>query len=184
MVLSGTSQRALYNLGLTYIPIINVNNNCSTGSTALYLANSAVKGGQVQCAMALGFERMKPGSLSTNFPDRASPLSLWRLRTEDLEREVIATNFGPSSARMFDNGAQEYFMKYGGSVEHLAKIGMPFLTCINLTLGTLISLKKSQAFIKQFLFSIPGWLECGTGFSSPKDYEESHKVHVQSYICV
>ncbi|KAF8724828.1 hypothetical protein AX14_008577 [Amanita brunnescens Koide BX004] len=119
---STSGQRALYNLGLTYIPIINVNNNCSTGSTALYLANSAVKGGQVQCAMALGFERMKRGSLSTNFPDRPSPLALWHLRTEELEREVIAPNFGPFSARMFDNGAQEYFMKYGGGIEHLAKI--------------------------------------------------------------
>ena len=73
---------------------------------------------------------MKRGSLSTNFPDRPSPLALWHLRTEELEREVIAPNFGPFSARMFDNGAQEYFMKYGGGIEHLAKIGMPFLTCI------------------------------------------------------
>ena len=80
--------------------------------------------------MALGFERMKPGSLSTNFPDRTSPLALWQFRTEDLEREVITANSGPFSARMFDNGAQEYFMKYGGGVEHLAKIGMSFLTCI------------------------------------------------------
>ena len=80
--------------------------------------------------MALGFERMKPGSLSTNFPDRTSPHVLWQLRTEDLEREVIAANSGPIAARMFDNGAQEYFMKYGGGAEHLAKIGMSFLICI------------------------------------------------------
>lgn len=123
-------QRALYNLGLTYIPIVNVNNNCSTGSTALYLANSAVRSGQVQCAMVLGFERMKPGSLSTNFPDRVSPLALSHLRTQELERDVIAENHGPSAARMFDNGAQEYFMKYGGGVEHLAKIGVLSLTSL------------------------------------------------------
>ena len=123
-------QRALYNLGLTYIPIVNVNNNCSTGSTALYLANSAVRSGQVQCAMALGFERMKPGSLSTNFSDRVSPLALSHLRTQELERDVISENHGPSAPRMFDNGAQEYFMKYGGGVEHLAKIGVLFLTSL------------------------------------------------------
>ena len=35
---STSGQRALYELGMTGIPIVNVNNNCSTGSTALYLA--------------------------------------------------------------------------------------------------------------------------------------------------
>ncbi|KAF8624860.1 hypothetical protein AX15_005739 [Amanita polypyramis BW_CC] len=119
---STSGQRALYNLGLTYIPIVNVNNNCSTGSTALYLANLAVKNGQVECAMALGFERMKPGSLSTNFPDRPSPMQLSVIHTHELERGVITENHGPLTARMFDNGAQEYFTKYGGNVEHLAKI--------------------------------------------------------------
>ncbi len=81
--------------------------------------------------MALGFERMKPGSLSSHFPDRVSPLALSHLRTQELERDVIAAeNHGPSAARMFDNGAQEYFMKYGGGVEHLAKIGVLSLTSL------------------------------------------------------
>ena len=35
---STAGQRALYEVGMSGIPIINVNNNCSTGSTALYLA--------------------------------------------------------------------------------------------------------------------------------------------------
>ena len=38
-------QRALYTVGMTGIPVINVNNNCSTGSSALYLAASAVRNG-------------------------------------------------------------------------------------------------------------------------------------------
>jgi acetyl-CoA acetyltransferase len=37
---STAGQRALYDVGLTGIPIINVNNNCSTGSTALFLVAS------------------------------------------------------------------------------------------------------------------------------------------------
>uniref|UniRef100_UPI0035640DD7 thiolase family protein n=1 Tax=Paraconexibacter sp. TaxID=2949640 RepID=UPI0035640DD7 len=49
-------QRAVYQFGATGIPVVNVNNNCATGSTALYLARQAIKGGQVDCAMALGFE--------------------------------------------------------------------------------------------------------------------------------
>jgi acetyl-CoA acetyltransferase len=48
---------------MTGIPIINVNNNCSTGSSALYLAANAVRSGQFDCSLALGFEKMFTGSL-------------------------------------------------------------------------------------------------------------------------
>ena len=47
---STSGQRALYEVGMTGIPIVNVNNNCSTGSTALYLARQAVESGAVDCA--------------------------------------------------------------------------------------------------------------------------------------
>ncbi|PFH50718.1 hypothetical protein AMATHDRAFT_144343 [Amanita thiersii Skay4041] len=119
---STSGQRALYNLGLTHIPVVNVNNNCSTGSAALYQANMAVKYGQAECTLALGFERMKPGSLGTNFPDREPPTLILNQRSAELEQEILGANHGPGAPRMFDNGAQEYFMKYGGGVEHLAKI--------------------------------------------------------------
>lgn len=59
---STSGQRALYELGMTGIPIVNVNNNCSTGSTALYLAAQAIRGGLADCTIALGFEKMQPGS--------------------------------------------------------------------------------------------------------------------------
>ncbi|KAM5160529.1 sterol carrier protein 2 isoform 2-T2 [Callospermophilus lateralis] len=43
---STCGQRAIYHsLGLTGIPIINVNNNCSTGSTALFMARQLIQGG-------------------------------------------------------------------------------------------------------------------------------------------
>ncbi|KAJ6607415.1 thiolase-like protein [Mycena sp. CBHHK59/15] len=119
---STCGQRALYNLGLTHIPVTNVNNNCSTGSTALYQANVAVKYSQVECAIALGFEKMKPGSLGTNFPDRIPPTMLLNERSHAIERETLGENHGPGAARLFGNGAQEYFEKYGGNIEHLAKI--------------------------------------------------------------
>src|SRR6195256_6722533 len=62
---STSGQRAVYELGMTGIPVVNVNNNCSTGSTALYLAARAIKGGLAECTIALGFEKMQPGSLGT-----------------------------------------------------------------------------------------------------------------------
>lgn len=72
---STCGQRALYALGMTGIPIINVNNNCSTGSSALWLARQAIEYGISDCVMALGFEKMAPGSLATIFDDRDAPLS-------------------------------------------------------------------------------------------------------------
>ncbi|RDB29386.1 Non-specific lipid-transfer protein [Hypsizygus marmoreus] len=119
---STSGQRALYTLGLTGIPIINVNNNCSTGSSALYQANNCVKYGQTECSLALGFERMKPGSLGTNFPDRESPIAIHNIRSAELEQQGLGENHGPGAPRMFGNGAQEYFVKYGGGIEHLAQI--------------------------------------------------------------
>src|SRR3954453_24227998 len=70
---STAGQRALYELGLTGIPVVNVNNNCSTGSSALFLARQAVKGGSAGCALALGSEKMELGSLGVKYTDRTNP---------------------------------------------------------------------------------------------------------------
>ena len=59
-----------YELGLTGIPVFNVNNNCSTGSTALNLAEQGVGGGLAECVLALGFEKMEKGSLGSKYGDR------------------------------------------------------------------------------------------------------------------
>ncbi len=71
---STCGQRALYPVGMTGIPIVNVNNNCSTGSTALFLARQAIESGAADCVMALGFEQMKPGALGAVFTDRPERL--------------------------------------------------------------------------------------------------------------
>ena len=64
---STAGQRAVYGLGLTGIPVYNVNNNCSTGSTALFMAKQLIEGGLADCVMALGFEKMARGSLTSAF---------------------------------------------------------------------------------------------------------------------
>lgn len=119
---STTGQRALYNLGLTGIPIVNVNNNCSTGSTAFHQSNDLIKYGAAECVMALGFEQMSPGSLGTNFPDRPSPLRPHNDLREAVENAGLATNKGPNAARFFGDAGAEYLREHGGTVEHLAKI--------------------------------------------------------------
>lgn len=71
---STSGQRALYEVGMTGIPVFNVNNNCATGSSALFLARKAVASGAVDCALALGFEQMPAGALKTHWDERADPL--------------------------------------------------------------------------------------------------------------
>ena len=65
---STCGQRALYQVGMSGIPIINVNNNCSTGSTALFMARQAIESGALDCVLALGFEQMKPGAWVRSSP--------------------------------------------------------------------------------------------------------------------
>ena len=55
---STSGQRADYGLGLTGIPVVNVNNNCSTGSCARNKARQAVRGGVGGGARAHGVEKI------------------------------------------------------------------------------------------------------------------------------
>ena len=66
---STRGQRAVYESGLTGIPITNCNNNCATGSSALFLSRNLVAGGLAHCALALGFEKMQKGSLAVDDDD-------------------------------------------------------------------------------------------------------------------
>ncbi|KAM9129832.1 sterol carrier protein 2 [Pangshura tecta] len=116
---STCGQRAIYHsLGLTGIPIINVNNNCSTGSTALYMARQVIQGGLANCALALGFEKMERGSLEAKFTDRTNPM--------DKHVEVMINKYGLSAApvapQLFGHAGKEHMEKYGTKQEHFAKI--------------------------------------------------------------
>uniref|UniRef100_A0A671V108 Sterol carrier protein 2 n=1 Tax=Sparus aurata TaxID=8175 RepID=A0A671V108_SPAAU len=116
---STCGQRAIYHsLGLTGIPIINVNNNCSTGSTALFMARQMVRGGLADCVLALGFEKMERGSLSAKYMDRTNPM--------DKHMEVMINRYGiaaaPAAPQMFGNAGREHMEKYGTKPEHFAKI--------------------------------------------------------------
>jgi sterol carrier protein 2 len=82
-----------------------------------------VKSGAADVALALGFERMAPGSLGSNFTDRPTPMAPFYTLTAELESGTVLPNSGPNAPRMFANGAQEYFDKHpGAGIEHLAKI--------------------------------------------------------------
>ena len=112
-------QRALYQLGLTGIPVVNVNNNCSTGSSALFLARQAVKGGIADCALALGFEKMEPGSLGVKYTDRTNALDKHFMAMA----EVRAPEESPFAPQMFGNAGRDHMDKYGSEPDHYAWIG-------------------------------------------------------------
>lgn len=117
---STCGQRAIYEVGLTGIPIINVNNNCSTGSTALFLARQLVEGGIADCVLALGFEKMEKGMLTSKFTDRLNPL--------DRHVELMVNRQGfvpaPPAAQFFGGAGREYAEKYGVTREQFARISV------------------------------------------------------------
>ena len=115
---STSGQRALYELGMTGIPIVNVNNNCSTGSTALYLGAQAIRGGLADCVLALGFEKMQPGSLGGGAQDRESPLMRHIKALAAMDELAM-----PVAPWMFAAAGREYMREYGATAEHFAKIG-------------------------------------------------------------
>lgn len=116
---STSGQRAVYSLGLTGIPIYNVNNNCSTGSTALFMAKQLIEGGLAHCVLALGFEKMERGSLGSKFTDRTNPLDNHMATMMNLRGFEPRA---PPAPQMFGNAGREHMEKYGTTVEQLAKI--------------------------------------------------------------
>ncbi len=118
---SACGQAALYRVGMTGIPIINVNNNCSSGSSALMLARQAVLSRAVECALAVGFEEMRPGALGPVWDDRTSPLM-------DLEHklEAVLPDVAPATnaLRLFGAAATAYIDKTGANPDIFAKVAV------------------------------------------------------------
>ncbi|WLA79738.1 lipid-transfer protein [Bradyrhizobium elkanii] len=115
---STCGQRALYPVGMTGIPIVNVNNNCSTGSTALFLARQAIESGAADCVMALGFEQMKPGALGAVFTDRPSAFDDFDAAADKL---VDAPGV-PLALRYFGGAGLSHMKKYGTPLSAFAKV--------------------------------------------------------------
>jgi acetyl-CoA acyltransferase len=105
-----SGQQALYPLGMTGIPIVNVNNACSTGSTALFLARQAVQSGVVDVALAVGFEQMLAGPLASPFNDRPGVNGMLNVM---VERVQGWNESAPLAAQYFGGAGLEYQRRYG-----------------------------------------------------------------------
>lgn len=115
---STCGQRVLYEVGMTGIPVVNVNNNCSTGSSALFLARQAIESGAVECALAVGFEQMAPGALAEIWTDRPGALEKFIEVTDAVTGDVTS----PMALKMFGGAGIEHQNKYGTKDETFAKI--------------------------------------------------------------
>ena len=107
---STAGQAAIYGVGLTGIPVFNLNNNCSTGSSALFLARQAVESGVVECAIALGFEQMQPGALKGAYDDRPSPMARF---AEVMTDKQGFTPEAPRAAQFFGGAGRDYMAEHG-----------------------------------------------------------------------
>lgn len=118
---SCAGEKVLYEVGMTGIPIFNVNNNCSTGSNALFLARQAVQYGIVDCALALGFEQMTPGALGMTFMDRPAPMENYFVKLNEVY-PLSAT--APPAAQLFGGAGMEHMDKYGTKAETFGMIAV------------------------------------------------------------
>lgn len=118
---STAGQSALYEVGLSGIPIINVNNNCATGSTALFLARQAVEAGIVDVALALGFEEMKPGPLHLVYEGKKPVMDKHETAMDLLQAR---DPFAPGASLYFGGAGREHQEKYGTQTETFAKISV------------------------------------------------------------
>ncbi|WP_030926062.1 lipid-transfer protein [Streptomyces sp. NRRL B-24720] len=122
---STAGQRAAYELGLTGVPVYNVNNNCATGSTALMMARQFVEGGISDCVLALGFEKMARGALGGGGSDggaadfRTSPVA----RHYGIMAAAHGFDMSPPTAQIFGDAAREHMDRYGTTEAQLAAVG-------------------------------------------------------------
>jgi sterol carrier protein 2 len=123
---STSAQRVIYRVAQTGIPVINVNNNCSTGSTALWLARQAVESGAADCVLAFGFEQMQRGALTEHWTDRPGPLDAFAelaSRHEQAAGREDGSNV-PMAARYFGGAGLDYMERYGIGAEVFAAISV------------------------------------------------------------
>jgi acetyl-CoA acetyltransferase len=115
---STSGQRSCYQVGMTGVPVVNVNNNCATGSTALFLARQAIESGAVDCALAFGFEQMAPGALVEHWQDRPGPLD----RFQEVIENAVGKSDIPMALKIFGGAGQAHMDKYGTKPETFAMV--------------------------------------------------------------
>jgi len=115
-----SGQAALYRIGLTGIPVINVNNACASGSTALFLARQAIQSGMHDVVLALGFEQMTAGALASDTTREPTTAML-----DETVRGIQGWDDKvPQAALYFGGAGRDYLDKYRASAELFAQVSV------------------------------------------------------------
>lgn len=101
-------QRVLNRIGMTGVPIVNVENACASGSTAFVMAYQSVASGLCDLALALGVEKMSfKGMIDTT-------------RQDDIERPLGMSAMPTKYALI----ARRYMEDFGLTREQLASVSV------------------------------------------------------------
>lgn len=101
-------QNVFWNVGINSIPVVNVENACTSGSTAFYLAYNAVAAGQVGVALAVGAEKLYVPELGL-------------LNSGQTELDTQLGRVAPAS---FALRAIRYMDEFGATPEQLAQVSV------------------------------------------------------------
>ena len=101
-------QRALGQAGLSGMPIVNVENACSSGSTAIFDAALAIRAGAYDLCLALGVEHLTQRFRGAFTPDES-----------DVEAQI-----GLTMPAVYAMRAQRHMAQYGTTAEQLARIAV------------------------------------------------------------
>jgi acetyl-CoA acetyltransferase/uncharacterized OB-fold protein len=99
--------KVLTALGLTGIPIVNVEAGCASGGAALILGVEAIRSGRYDCVLVFGMEKMPRGIIRSSF------FEPWR------EEAGLAVNPAYFALR-----AQRLVLEHGVTREHLAQVSV------------------------------------------------------------
>ncbi|UCC86087.1 MAG: thiolase family protein [Anaerolineales bacterium] len=102
-------QRILRDLGMTGRPITNVENACSSGTTALREGITAIRLGRVDTALAIGIDKLTRFGTGGTVP----------LETTDIE-----VGQGMVMPALYAMRARRYMHEYGATSKHLAMVSV------------------------------------------------------------
>ena len=106
---AGSADALVNELGLTGLPFTNVANGCATGGSSLMSAYSAIKSGEFDMGLVVGFDKHEPGAFN------ADPEELGLGRWYGETGMMLTTQF-------FAMKIQKYMHDYGISADSLARV--------------------------------------------------------------
>lgn len=115
-------QAALRHLGLDGCPIINVENACASGSSAISLAMQDIRSGLAENVLVVGAERMSHEDKHTTFDAIARAIDLDEAQQLKAEYDLGQTTSGSLFMEIYAHEAKEYMRRTGATAQDFAEV--------------------------------------------------------------